>query len=152
MIRSRPAPKTNNCTQTPQVGVDAASVVSQSIAAITIAEPAIGNALYRPDLLIAMPDQMEVPIRPAIIGSISSPETAAEVPADICRNVGMNASAANMPMPRVKPMAVLLMKIGLRNRLSGMIGSSARRSASTKAQAASSRPAPKSQVTGEAQP
>ena len=95
---------------------------------------------------------MEVPIRPTIMGSISSPDSAAEVPEDICRNVGTKAMAANMPRPRVKPMAVALTKIRLRNRLSGMIGSSARRSTMTKAAAATSRPAPKAQVRGESQP
>ena len=45
---------------------------------------------------------------------------------------GTKPIAANMPRPRVRPIAVALTKIGLRNRLSGMIGSFARASARTK--------------------
>lgn len=67
-------------------------------------------------------------MRPTIMGSISSPDSAAEVPEDICRNVGTKAMAANMPRPRVKPMAVAFTKIRFLNRLRGMMGSSARRS------------------------
>ena len=40
---------------------------------------------------------MEVPIRPAIIGSIRSPDSAAEVPEDICRKVGTKAIAVENP-------------------------------------------------------
>jgi hypothetical protein len=114
----------------------------------------MGNALYRPDLLIADsgPDG-QVPIRPAIIGSISSPETAAEVPEDICRNVGMNASAANMPMPRVKPMAVLLMKIRLleqAQRDDGILGPAFGHAQTRQRPAAGRRRT--SQVSGESQP
>ena len=86
------------------------------------------------------------------MGSISSPDSAAEVPEDICRNVGTKAIAENMPRPRVNPMAVALTKIRLRNRLSGMMGSSARRSTITKAAADRTMPAPKAQVRGESQP
>ena len=43
---------------------------------------------------------MEVPISPTIIGSISRPETAAEVPEDICRNVGTNAKRGEHAKPQ----------------------------------------------------
>jgi len=72
-----------------------------------------------------MPEAMEVPISPAIMGTISSPDSAAEVPEDICRNVGTNPIAANIPMPSVSPIAVALRNAGLRNRWSGVMGSSA---------------------------
>ncbi len=89
---------------------------------------------------------------PTIIGMSSSPETAADVPDAICRNVGRKPIAANIPMPSTIPIAEALMKIGLRNRLSGMIGSSARASVMTKAAPARSIPAPHAQVAPEPQP
>ena len=64
----------------------------------------------------------------------------------------MKPIAANMPRPSVRPMAVALMKIGLRNSESGMIGSFARDSASTNRTTATTRPAPNSQVSGAPQP
>ena len=93
-----------------------------------------------------------MPIRPTIIGSISRPETAAEVPEDICRNVGTNAMAANMPRPSVKPIAVALTKTRFLNSDSGMIGSSARASAITNSTTAASRPRPQPQVSMAPQP
>ncbi len=72
---------------------------------------------------IAIPEKIDVPMSPTIIGIISSPDSAADVPEDICRNVGTKPIAANIPIPSTSPIAVALTKIGLRNRLSGMIGS-----------------------------
>src|SRR6478609_7439991 len=88
--------------------------------------PAIGKNLYLPVLVMSRPDAIEVPMTPTIIGSMRRPDAAADVPDDICRNVGTKPSAANMPMPIAMPIAVALMKIGLRNIDSGMIGSAAR--------------------------
>ena len=91
-------------------------------------------------------------IRPAIIGSMSRPDAAAEVPVDICRKVGMNARAANMHMPRKNPIAVATMKMRFVNRESGMMGSLALDSISTKTSPARSAPAPHIQVSIACQP
>ena len=74
-----------------------------------------------------------VRMMPAVIGSISRPEFAADSPELICRNVGMKAIAENMPRPTAMPSAVATTKVRLRNSDIGMIGSTARRSTSTKA-------------------
>ena len=71
-----------------QIGVSAVSVVSHSIAAMVRAAPRIGNILYLPVLEMRMPEKMAMPMRPTIMGSISRPDSAAEVPEDICRKVG----------------------------------------------------------------
>ncbi len=102
--------------------------------------------------VIRIPETIEVPIRPTIMGIISRPDAAAEVPDDICRNVGTNPIAANMPSPRVRPIAVAFTNTGLRNRLSGMIGSSALASAMMKPVTAASSPTPHAHVAGELQP
>ena len=70
---------------------------------------------------------------PPVIGSISRPELAADSPELICRNVGMKAIAENMPRPTARPSAVATTKVRLRNSDIGMIGSTARRSITTKA-------------------
>ena len=85
-------------------------------------------------------------------GSSNRPETAAEAPDDICRKVGTNAMAENMPMPSTKPTAVASTNTLLRKNDSGMIGSSARDSTSTNSDAAITTPAPQSQVSGAPQP
>ena len=118
--------------QISQMGVSAASVVIATMAAPVISVPRIGNIRYRPVRVISMPERIEVPMSPTIMGSISKPDAAAEVPDDICRNVGTNPIAANIPRPMVRPIAVALTKIGLRNSDSGMIGSFAFASTSTK--------------------
>lgn len=127
-------------------------VVIAIIAPAVMSVPRIGNSLYLPVRVIRMPDAIDVPSSPTIIGSISKPDSAAEVPDDIWRNVGTKPIAANMPMPRVSPIAVALTKIGLRNSDSGMIGSFARDSTKTNSAAATSRPRPQPQVTIESQP
>src|SRR6478609_6990257 len=114
--------------------------------------PAIGKNLYLPVLVMSRPDAIEVPMTPTIIGSMSRPDAAADVPDDICRNVGTKPRAANMPIPIAMPMAVALMKIGLRNIDSGMIGSAARDSVKMNSPAEATRPAPHAQVALESQP
>ena len=101
---------------------------------------------------ILRPDQIEVPISPTIMGTMSSPDSAAEVPEDICRNVGTNAMAANIPSPRVRPIAVALTNTGLRNRPRGMIGSSARVSFQTNSAVATTMPPAQAQVAAAPQP
>ena len=55
-------------------------------------------------------------------------------------------------MPSTRPIAVAFTKIGLRNRLSGMIGSCTLASVITKAVAATMSPAPHAQVASESHP
>ena len=128
------------------------SVVIQSMAAAMTSTPAMGKALYRPVLVVAMPEPMAVMNRPAIIGSISRPELAAEVPEAICRNVGMKAMAENMPRPIAAPSAVATTKVGLPNRDSGMIGCTARCSTSTKASTETAKAAIRARVQPSVQP
>src|ERR671921_690180 len=99
-----------------------------------------------------MPEPMAVMNRPAIIGSISRPELAAEVPEAICRNVGMKAMAENMPRPIAAPSAVATTKVGLPNRDSGMIGCTARCSTSTKASTETAKAAIRARVQPSVQP
>ena len=86
------------------------------------------------------------------MGSMRSPEVAADVPEDICRNVGTNPIAANIPSPSMSPMAVALTNTGLRKSPSGMMGSAARRSTTTNRTAATIRPAPHAHVETAPQP
>ena len=135
-----------------QMGVAAESEVIHSIAMMVSTEPMMGNDLYLPVLDMRRPDQMEVPIRPTIIGSINSPDSAAEVPEDICKNVGTKANAANMPIPSTKPMAVEFKKIGFLNSDSGMMGSSARDSVKMNSATEAIKPAPQVHVVREVHP
>ena len=80
-----------------------------------------------------MPETMEVSIMPAIIGSISQPDSVTPAPVDICRNVGIIAMAENMPMPRTRPMRVVIVNVRLVNSRSGISGSLARVSATMNA-------------------
>src|SRR4051794_30542078 len=89
---------------------------------------------------------------PAVIGSMSRPELAAESPELICRNVGMNAIAENIPSPTARPIAVATTKVRLPNSVSGMIGSVARRSTNTKTTAAMTNAASSARVPGAPQP
>src|SRR3954466_6206998 len=82
-----------------------------------------------------------VTMMPAVIGSMSRPDVVADSPELICRNVGMNAIAENMPSPTARPSAVATTKVGLRNSVIGMIGSTARSSTATKTHAATKKPA-----------
>src|SRR6478735_442715 len=134
------------------MGVDALSVVISTMAIPTMIVRTIGKILYLPVLVISRPDTIDVPITPTIIGSMRRPDAAADVPDDICRNVGTKPRAANIPMPIAMPIAVALMKIGLRNIDSGMIGSAARDSVKMNNPAAATRPAPHAQVAPESQP
>ena len=97
--------------------------------------------MYFPVLVIAMPEAIEVSMTPAIIGSMSRPDWVTPAPVAICRNVGRNASAANMPMPMTRPMTVETVKTELRNSRMGSTGSVARSSTTTNSTHATSVPA-----------
>src|SRR3954452_16605590 len=135
MISPRPAPSRKNMAPTVHSDVLPDRVVIQTIAARITATPAMVKTLYRPDVRMTWAEPWMVTMMPAVIGSMSRPELAAESPELICRNVGMNAIAENMPRPTAMPSAVATTKVGLPNSESGMIGSMARRSTSTKATA-----------------
>ncbi|MGW6659538.1 hypothetical protein [Rhodococcus sp. NPDC055024] len=135
-----------------KIGVLDVSVVRATIDAAVTSVPTIGYIRQRPVFATAMPEEIEVSRRPAIIDSISRPDAAAEVPADICRNVGTNPIAANIPRPRARPIAVAFTKTRLRNSSRGMIGSSARVSVITNATVASSIPRAHPHVCADRQP
>ncbi len=82
---------------------------------------------------MAIPDPMAVIMTPTIIGSMRNPDSVTPAPVDICRNVGRNASAENMPMPSTRPISVAMVKVRFLNRCSGSSGSSARFSTRTNA-------------------
>jgi hypothetical protein len=93
-----------------------------------------------------------VRMMPTVIGSISRPELAADRPEAICRNVGMNAIAENMPRPTAAPSVVATTKVRLRNRVMGMIGSAARSSTATKTAAETTSAASSDSACQEPQP
>ncbi|OUD92217.1 hypothetical protein CMMCAS05_08235 [Clavibacter michiganensis subsp. michiganensis] len=152
MIRPRPSPKMKRNTQISHTGVWAVSEVISTSASIVSSVPTMGKIRYLPVRLMRMPDVIDMPMRPTIIGRSRSPETAAEVPVDICRNVGTKPMAANIPMPSARPMAVAFTKTGFRKRLSGITGSSARDSVNTNSDAATTSPRPHAQVASDPQP
>src|SRR3712207_2106151 len=152
MISPRPQPRAKNIAPIVHSDVPPDSVVIQTIVARITATPAIVNRLYRPSLRISDAELWMVRMIPAVIGSMSRPESAADSPELICRNVGMNAMAENMPRPTAMPSAVATTKVGLPNRLSGTIGSTARRSTSTNATAATTNAAASARVSGSVQP
>jgi len=90
---------------------------------------------------MSTPEPIVVSIMPAIIGSMSRPDCVTPAPEDICRKVGRNVSAENMPMPTTRPIVVEIANVRLRNRCSGMRGSSARVSARTNSAVATTKPA-----------
>lgn len=100
--------------------------VSMTRPIVAIAMPATGYFLYRPVLVMRIPEVIAVSMSPAIIGSMRNPDPVTETPADICRKVGRKLSAANMPMPMTRPTLVAMVKVGFLKRCSGMSGSSAR--------------------------
>ena len=87
-----------------------------------------------------MPEPMAVTMTPTIIGSMRKPDSVTPAPVDICRNVGRNARAANMPMPRMKPMTVAMVNVRFLNRRSGSNGSLARSSTTMNSAIATSVP------------
>src|SRR3954465_3048698 len=93
-----------------------------------------------------------VVMMPAVIGSMSRPEFAADSPELIWRNVGMKAIAENMPSPTAAPSAVATTKVRLRNRDRGITGSTARRSTSTNTTADATRAASSDSACQEPQP
>src|SRR4051794_9097870 len=131
MISPRPAPSTKNIAPMVQSEVSPDSEVSQIIAVMITATPATVKILYRPVRAMNPAEPWMVRMMPAVIGSMSRPEFAADSPELICRNVGMKAIAENMPSPTAAPSAVATTKVRLRNRDSGITGSTARRSTRT---------------------
>jgi hypothetical protein len=85
MIRPRPAPSTKNIAPTVHSEVPPASVVSHSTAARISATPATVNTLYRPVRWMKPAEPWMVRMMPAVIGSMSRPEFAADSPELICR-------------------------------------------------------------------
>jgi hypothetical protein len=93
--------------------------------------PAIGNILYRPQREISCPLAIDVTRTPPIIGVSWRPEPVGLSPLTIWRNTGMYVIAPKRARPTTKPIELLAVKTRLRKSASGMIGSTARRSAST---------------------
>ena len=113
--------------------------------------PTTGYHLYLPVREIAMPEITDVSSMPSIIGTMSRPASVALEPVTICRYVGRKAIAPNIEMPVSRPPMVATLKFRLRNRASGMIGSAARRSTSTKATPDTIAPAIMPMICGDAQ-
>src|SRR5919204_5548940 len=82
---------------------------------------------------MSCPERGEAPSRPNISGSSSRPELVALAPVTSCRYRGKKLITPNMANPMMKLTALDTSKVELRNRVSGMMGSAARRSTSAKA-------------------
>ncbi|GDY61659.1 hypothetical protein SAV14893_010520 [Streptomyces avermitilis] len=69
-------------------GVSASSRESSHMPTAARTLPRIGHIRYRPVWLMSCPAMIEAPTIPAIMGSISSPDSVAEAPSTIWRKVG----------------------------------------------------------------
>lgn len=114
--------KMNRKVQISQIGVEVDSVVIDIIVMLVMIVLRIGQILYLLVFEIVMFEKIDVFIRLIIIGIIRSLDVVVEVLEDICRKVGMNLIVVNILMLSMSLMVVVLMKIGLWNRFSGMIG------------------------------
>src|SRR3954447_1905549 len=152
MISPSPAPSTKNIAPMVHSEVSPDSEVSQIIALMITATPATVKILYRPVRAMNPAELWMVVMMPAVIGSMSRPEFAADSPELICRNVGINAIAENMPSPTARPRAVATTNVRLRNSVIGMIGSAARRSIATNITAATTKPPSRLSACHEPQP
>ena len=97
------------------------------------AVPMIGKILYRPHLLTTCPEPMEATSSPPINGKRRTPDSMGLMPRTSWKKRGRKVRAPNMANPTTKPMALAERNTEVANRLNGMTGSRARRSARTNA-------------------